>query len=250
MKNLSLAATCLLAFGIVGCQAEAPQTITVEAVGRSSTPATHAVIDLEISARRESRAEALVDIESIYQRLDDRLPQMEGLETYQVHTTSLDLRQVCPSIEGYNHRAINTGACDGAFYTASQSLELTISPAESAGNLISFANELGALEASIEDFIIPDRTELMRSASRSAVENARQSAELMAHASGMELGRIRALNPFNEYRAYFVSDPDDSIAVTGNLIMPTQTLEIAPDDVVVSQRVTVIFDLIDPERND
>lgn len=245
MKQLILPALLLASPLLAACEPETPRTLTVTAEGWAVEPAHYAVMELSIAARAETRAEALEQAQALFTTLEEQLPQLEGLESFDLRTQDLDIQQDCP--RGQN-RTIFVGApCDALAYVVSQDIKITLSPTSLAGNMASLANELGVLNVELGDFVSANTEALGRAAAQHAFTNARESAAMMAEASGLELGEIISIQPSSDYfrSPPLPSDPE-MIVVTGERITPARQINIAPEDVREIRQITVVFELVDP----
>ena len=113
--------------------------------------------------------------------------------------------------------------------------------------MASLANELGAADASIYDFLAGDAESVDRRALQDALANAQHSANALAEASGLELGDIISIQP-----AYGRVDvnrrrvDEETITVTAQMRAPVQELDISPSDIRAGSEITVVFELVDP----
>jgi len=246
MKTLSLAATCLLAFGILGCQAEAPRTVTVQAEGAAVSQATHATVRLSIGSRGETRDTALRDLQTLYTSMHETLPQLEGLDSIEIETFGLEFEQVCPRNRDYDSYSQQGIPCEDGYHTAVQPVVVNLAPAEQAGNLMSLANELGAMDVNLIRFTVAEQEALQDQAMEQALQLARQSAERIARSSDLQLGQLVSVQPSVTSQAMpLLSSPRDEIIVTGNLIRPRHSVDVAPGEVSSTARITVVYELIE-----
>ncbi|MBL4539859.1 MAG: SIMPL domain-containing protein [Oceanicaulis sp.] len=245
MKQLILPALMLASPLLAACEPETPRTVTVTAEGWAVEPAHYAVVELYIGARAETRAGALEQAQALFTTLEEQLPQLDGLESFDLRTQELDIQQDCP--RGQN-RTIFVGApCDALAYVVSQDITITLSPVRLAGNMASLANELGVLNVELGHFVSADAEALRRAAAQHAFTNARESAAMMAEASGLELGEIISIQPSNDYyRPPPMPSEPQAIVVTGQRLTPASQLEIAPEDVREIRQIEVVFELVDP----
>ena len=245
MKQLILPALLLVSPLLAACEPETPRTVTVRAEGWAVEPAHYAVVEVYIGARAETQAEALEQAQALFTTLNSQLPRLEGMESFALSTQDLDIQQDCPRAQNRN---IYMGApCEADGYVVTQRITITMSPAALGGNMASFANELGAADASIYDFRAEDAASVDRRALQDALANAQHSANALAEASGFELGDIISIQP-----AYGRVDvnrrrvDENTIIVTGEMMAPTQELDISAADIRAGSEITVVFELVDP----
>lgn len=245
MKQLILPALLLASPLLAACEPEAPRTVTVTAEGWAVEPAQYAVVEFHIGARAGTQAEALEQAQALFTTLNSELPQLEGMESFILSTQDLDIQQYCP---GAQNRIVYRGApCEAEGYVVTQRITITMSPADLAGNMASLANELGAADASIYDFLANDAESVDRRALQDALANAQHSANALAEASGLELGEIISIQP-----AYGHVDvrprrvDEEPILVTAQMRAPAQELDISPADIRAGSQITVVFELVDP----
>ena len=245
MKQLILPALMLACPLLAACEPETPRTVTVTAEGWAIEPAHYAVVELHIDARAETQAEALEQAQALFTTLEEQLPRLEGLESFDLRTRDLDIQQDCPRRQ---NRTIFVGApCDAHAYVVSQDIKITLSPVSQAGNMASWANELGVLDVELGDYVSDDAEALGRAAAQHAFTNARESAAMMAEASGLELGEIISIQPSNDYyRPPPMPSEAQAIVVTGQRLTPASQLDIAPEDVREIRQIEVVFELVDP----
>ena len=249
MKQLILPALLLACPLLAACEPETPRTVTVTAEGWASADPSQARIEMRISAEGETQLEATQQLQSLYEALGSQLGRLEGTEAFEMESVSLDLERVCPRDPDMPYRRYNSTAnCENGYYTASHALSVRMSPPDLAGNLSSFAYEIGATNIRVSGFSAEDDDELSRLAMSRAVQSARDNAQLIAEASGLELGPLLTLSPSNLnarepvtlYRRAFNNDEVLEELEVG------QPLDIAPDQVRRSVQIDVVFELVDP----
>lgn len=245
MKQLILPALLLASPLLAACEPETPRTVTVTAEGWAVEPAHYGVVELHIGSRAETQAEALEQAQALFTTLNSQLPRLEGMESFALSTQDLDIQQDCPRIQNRNN--YRGAPCEAEGYVVTQRITITMSPAALAGNMASLANELGAADASIYDFLAGDAESVDRRAMQDALANAQHSANALAEASGLELGDIISIQP-----AYGRVDvnrrrvDEDTITVTAQMRAPAQELDISPSDIRAGSEITVVFELVDP----
>ncbi|WP_292983849.1 SIMPL domain-containing protein [Oceanicaulis sp. UBA6590] len=245
MKRLILPALLLASPLLAACEPETPRTVTVTAEGWAVEPAHYAVVEVHLGARAETQAEALEQAQALFTTLNSQLPRLEGMESFALSTQELDIQQDCP--RGQNRNIYRGAPCEAEGYVVTQRITITMSPAALAGNMASLANELGAADASIYDFLAGDAESVDRRALQDALANAQHSANALAEASGLELGDIISIQP-----AYGRVDvnrrrvDEETITVTAQMRAPVQELDISPSDIRAGSEITVVFELVDP----
>ncbi len=91
MKQLILPALLLASPLLAACEPETPRTVMVTAEGWASAAPSQARIEMRISAEGETQLEATQQLQSLYEALGSQLARMEGTETVEIKSVSLDL---------------------------------------------------------------------------------------------------------------------------------------------------------------
>ena len=135
--------------------------------------------------------------------------------------------------------------CPVIAYRAQMEINLEASPISRAGDAVSLAAELGAVNAGITGFKLSDTAALRQEADSAAFADARRQADILAAASGQRIVRVLRLQD-PDARAIQVNRDEssvDEIVVTGARVRPRVQLNVAPPPVREESRLTVFFEI-------
>ena len=247
MKQLILPALLLASPLLTACEPETPRTVTVQAEGSAVSQATHAIVRLDAGARGETPDGALEGLQTLYTSLRQTLPQLEGLDSIEFQTLRLELEQICPRDRDFASYSPQGITCEGGYHTAVQTVIITLSPAEKAGNLASLANELGVVSLGLIQFTSTEPDVLQDTAMEQALQVARQSAERIARSSDLHLGQIVSVQPSVTRQAppELSAPAEDAIPPAPPHISPRQSIDVAPGEVRSTASITVVYELVE-----
>lgn len=159
--------------------------LTVTGQGRSTAQPDMARIDLGVSTRAATAAEAMSQNSAAQAKVIETL-KAEGIEARDIQTSGLNLS---PVIEYAQDQAPKlTG------YAAQNTVAVKVRDIAGLGAVLDKLVASGANEISGISFSREDMTEAEDQARADAVVDARRRAEIMAEAAGMRLGRLIALS--------------------------------------------------------
>lgn len=249
MRSLVLGAGILL--GVMIGQGAAAQNreadvIQVTATGTVETPPETTTITYHVrgeGAKPDDASRALVARKAA---IEKALVGLVGAKI-EIHTGDLDIAEVrgkeCRLGDRYDAPRLSTGACAIQGYVADMEVTVTAMPAEKAGTLTGLAAREGGSDVKLESFGILDAREAQKRAMAAAVANGTATAEAIAAASGVKLGRLlRATD--NDARVV-TADGVRAEDVRGYLEAPTPvTIAISPKAVVTSARLALTFEVV------
>lgn len=245
-RYVILFAAPVMAIALAACQAETPRTITVTAAGTAEAEATDFNLSIELFARGDTREEAASAGEAMSAAIREALPQLVGLDSFDLQTTSFRLGTICAE-EAQTRFGRDAGQCEPVGYAAIQTLRVSGAPATLGANAASLASELGAQSARINGYSNRDHDGLRAEAMLDAANQARARAERIAAALGVGLGQVisAAPEPFG-YGAQDLQVRDhDTVTVRGFRRQPAVQMSVEPGPVTVREELTFVFQLVD-----
>ncbi len=125
-------------------------------------------------------------------------------------------------------------------YTASHTLNITVSDMDLVGPMIDAALDAGANQLQGVSFSVKNNDEAYNQALKLAVEKAREKADVLAVAAGVKLGAIQSIDESasNDYTPYVTAKYASADAAEGSA--PTQ---VDTGMVTISATVTVVYGL-------
>jgi uncharacterized protein YggE len=203
------------------------RTITVAGSGDVDVAPDAAIVRLSVEASGTDAGNVSDTLATKAERLRERLQEF-GVDASAIQTRHYDVRTDRPERdrEGEEH------------YVGQQSLEVTLSDVDRAGDLIDAAVEGGADEIHGVEFTLSadERDEVRDQALRAALENARDEASVLATASALDVSGIQSISTrgtdLRPYRA-------EAVAYSGG--DGGASTRIDSRDVTVSASVQVVF---------
>ncbi|MDP1914201.1 SIMPL domain-containing protein [Brevundimonas sp.] len=251
MKTLAtLAATSLMLTALpAGAQimaapnppADRP-TILVVGTGEAEMPPDTFVIKAMIEQTGPDRDQALRAMDQAQTRVMQGLADMEGLAEVRLTTDAFSVVPVrdpeCEQPYGRERE------CPIVGYKASMPVSMSASPALRAGDAVSLASELGALNASLESFGLSDTDGLQAEANREAFNDARRQAQSLANASGQRIVRVLRVSDANarSYARDAYAGPEE-VVVTGSRVRASVPITVAPPPTRVQSSISVLFEI-------
>lgn len=177
--------------------------LTVQGTGVVSLDPDTATIMLGVRESSKDVGEAQARVSAKLQSVVEKLKSM-GVREEDIHTDSINI------YEDYNY---NSDAPDAKFYAAGNSISVTISDIENAGNYIDAVFEAGANTFSGISFGASDTEAAKKRALELSVQNARNKAEVLAAASGMAITGVSAVMEQGSgmYGNYYAGNSFDAI---------------------------------------
>ena len=243
MKSIiaSVAAT-VLCVGVAHAQ-DFPtdrSTIVVVGVGEAERAADTFAISASIEGRGSDQVSALRALSTTQARVTEGLLGLRGITRGEITTGTLEVQPTFgPDCRA--SRYDDTSDCAPSGYVATNALTFEGGPVDRAGDAVSLASELGAVDASFSGGSLLDREALEAEARAAAYTDAVRQAEALAQASGQRLVRPLRVMP-EDYRGNMYSaDAAAEIVVTGSRV-PAVRLDVAPPPVRATTRLSVMFE--------
>ena len=240
MKNLAILPLALLA---ASCLPEASKNqIIVDGEATVEAMPDHFKVSASIYSKESTQEEALGKITAIYAEIKKQLPMLEGIEKLQITTSGASVGPV------YEYRceqeSYDEESCPVIGYQGSISVSIEGSPADMAGNVLSYVSELGAASVSFNGFFVSNYSDYQKQAMRAAVENARKKAELIASASGSTILGAAKIQSGNGFNTDLFGLSGDQIVVTAQARNSARfDLDIEPQPISVSAKVAAAFEI-------
>ncbi|WP_182085522.1 SIMPL domain-containing protein [Aureimonas sp. ME7] len=183
-----------LAFGLVlsgsalaqEAKAPVPARISVSGEGQASAAPDLAVTQLTVMRAAPTAAEALKAANEAIDGVRGALPSF-GVEPRDMQTAGF---QIAPQYRYDNKPDGTQGPPTVTGYEVRNTLSVKVRDLARLGELLDRAVQLGVNEGGNISFQIEDSSALENAARKSAVEKARASAQALAEAAGLQLGRI------------------------------------------------------------
>lgn len=248
-RIIAVAATTML---LGGCLPEKEsQLIIVDGEGVASADPDQFSVRVHIIRAEGTSGIALEKLSATLKEIDSKLTSLEGLDSVSIATSGAEVSPVynqdCAEQARYN--ATNCPIVGSAGEAA---LIIKGAPAIAAGSVISFLSELGATTVDFAGYSIADESRLFEAADEAAMQDATQRAQRLAHAAGVNLGRIEqvqygdGLRPYDRYERNYALSRDvlrqqqsDSITAYS----PKVDLDLTPAPIEVRSKVTAAFKL-------
>lgn len=219
--------------------------IIVAGIGRAEREPDRFTVTAHIEGQGRTQVEALQALVQDQTRVGHGLTHLEGLTTAVLTTDEPRVRPVrdpdCETDYGNEDRCPITG------YSATMKLTLEGSPVTRAGDAVSMAAESGAKSASLASTALSRDDDLRAEASRAAFADARRQADLLAGASGQQIRRILRIQTQGastvDLEELVGTVPIGRDITTVSLLAPTVRVEVSPEPVVVTTRLSVTFEI-------
>lgn len=130
-------------------------------------------------------------------------------------------------------RSILTG------YTVSNSILIRIKNLKEVGNLIDSATQVGANRIDSLSFDTDKRDEYRKEALVKAVQDARETAEIVANAAGVSIVKIIQISPSYDVPIPIYKD----FAATRELAAAPAPTQIEPGELVINATVNIVFEI-------
>jgi uncharacterized protein YggE len=122
-------------------------------------------------------------------------------------------------------------------YRVINQVNVTVREIAQVGDILDRLVKAGATDAGNIAFLVSDREKALDQAREAAVANARHKAELYAHASGLNLGRVAWITENADF------EPFAPMASRMKLASPAQPVPIESGEDTLTARITVGFDV-------
>lgn len=171
----------------IGEAADIQNTITVRGTGEATAVPDSAQFSVGVTNTAESVDTAQTQSTKAINTIIDYL-QSEGVAEESIRTTSYNVSPQYAQQQRFSRARQDNREVVG--YEVSQRLEVTVDDTEKAGELLSGVGERGADSVSQLSFVVSDDDKLQRQARTDAITDARESAQELANALGVQLGDV------------------------------------------------------------
>ena len=217
-----------------------PRTITVKGIGKVTAAPDYVVISMSLEAQEQDYEETLELAAKKIEYLNNALEEI-GFEKKSVKTTNFNVRTDYERVKDRNgnYKSVFNG------YVCSHRLkvEFDFDTKRLAQTLYAIAKCLAQPELSIS-FTVKEPTAVNKELLRSATVNAKEKAQILCEASGVELGELMSID-YNWGELNIVSNTDYMLEEKC-MAMPVGGLadiEIEPDDIDVSDTATFVWEI-------
>lgn len=217
-----------------------PRTITVKGMGRVTTSPDYVVISMSLTAQENDYEETMELAAKKIEYLNASLEEI-GFEKKSVKTTNFNVRTDYERVKDRNgnYKSVFNG------YICSHRLkvEFDFDTKRLAQTLYAISKCLAEPEISIS-FTVKDPSAVNKELLKSATINAKEKAQILCEASGVELGQLLTID-YNWGELNIVSHTDYMLE-DRCMAMPVGGLaemEIEPDDIDVSDTATFVWEI-------
>jgi len=217
-----------------------PRTITVKGMGRVTTAPDYVVISMSLEAHEQDYEATMELAAKKIEQLNASLEEI-GFEKKSVKTTNFNVRTDYERVKDRsgNYKSVFNG------YICSHRLkvEFDFDTKRLAQTLYAISRCLAQPELSIS-FTVKDPSAVNKELLRSATINAKEKAQILCEASGVELGQLLTID-YNWGELNIVSHTDYMLEEKC-MAMPVGGLadmDIEPDDIDVSDTATFVWEI-------
>ena len=217
-----------------------PRTITVKGMGRVTTTPDYVVISMSLEAHEQDYEATMELAAKKIEQLNASLEEI-GFEKKSVKTTSFNVRTDYERVKDRNgnYKSVFNG------YICSHRLkvEFDFETKRLAQTLYAISRCLAQPELSIS-FTVKDPSAVNKELLKSATINAKEKAQILCEASGVELGQLLTID-YNWGELNIVSHTDYMLEEKC-MAMPVGGLadmDIEPDDIDVSDTATFVWEI-------
>lgn len=217
-----------------------PRTITVKGMGRVTTTPDYVVISMSLEAHEQDYEATMELAAKKIEQLNTSLEEI-GFEKKSVKTTNFNVRT------DYEREKDRNGNYKSVFngYICSHRLkvEFDFDTKRLAQTLYAISRCLAQPELSIS-FTVKDPSAVNKELLKSATINAKEKAQILCEASGVELGQLLTID-YNWGELNIVSHTDYMLEEKC-MAMPVGGLadmDIEPDDIDVSDTATFVWEI-------
>lgn len=217
-----------------------PRTITVKGMGRVTTTPDYVVISMSLEAHEQDYEATMELAAKKIEQLNTSLEEI-GFEKKAVKTTNFNVRTDYERVKDRNgnYKSVFNG------YICSHRLkvEFDFETKRLAQTLYAISRCLAQPELSIS-FTVKDPSAVNKELLKSATINAKEKAQILCEASGVELGQLLTidynwgeLNIFS-HTDYMLEEKCMAMPVGG-----LADMDIEPDDIDVSDTATFVWEI-------
>ena len=217
-----------------------PRTITVKGMGNVKTAPDYVVVSMSLDAQGMEYEETMEQAAHQIDYLNTSLEAV-GFEKKSVKTTNFNVRTAYESVKDKNgnYKSVFNG------YVCSHRLkvEFDFDTKRLAQTLSAISKSLAKPELSIT-FTVKDPSAVNKELLKPATINAREKAEVLCEASGVELGSLLTID-YNWGELNIVSRTDYMLEERA-MAMPMRAMadmDIQPDDIDVSDTATFVWEI-------
>jgi uncharacterized protein YggE len=225
---------------------DAVRRIRITTTGVDRTTPDIARISFTARGEGQSADEATAAASNALKAIEGALGQVRGAR-HNITVGDVTMAQVrdkaCNESTYPPRPQLSTGACAIVGRVAELRATLRLSPATSAGTAAGVIARAGGLDATVETFELSNPAEARKRALASALAQAKEEAEALAQASGVQLGKVLAINN-DSNRA------GDEIVVTAHRAVappppppppPPVEIGMTPSQITTNAMVTVFY---------
>ncbi|HET6780609.1 MAG TPA: SIMPL domain-containing protein [bacterium] len=225
----ALLALLILLLVITPVAAQVPEVgrnqIITHGMGRVEVPPNQASVTIGVQAQRPAAADASAEANRVAEQILNRLQQI-GVRRQDIRTSGIQLNPV--------YTTPREGAPQIVGYRASYTLTLTLTDLRQVGPSIDESVKAGANTIVGVGFGLRDMSEARREALAAAVREAREKADAIARAAGLQ---IKGIQQIVEEGVEFATPRMEQRALPA----PAFPTPIEPGLVMVTARVTMVF---------
>ena len=194
-----------------------------------------------VEGRGSTQSEALRTLSAAQSRLLEELPRLDGLTRGRVFTGEVAIDPL--TNDACRERSRRGEECPPEGYYARTAIVFEGAPAERAGDAVSLASELGAVQANLDGYRLAGLDTLRAEANRAAFNDAQAQARRLSEASGRRIVGILRIQDPTAARPDGTSTNLDDVTVTGSRIQSAVRINVAPQPVEITSRLTVVFEI-------
>lgn len=217
-----------------------PRTITVKGMGRVTTAPDYVVISMSLEAHEKNYETTMGLAASKIEQLNASLVEI-GFERKSVKTTNFNVRTDYDRVKDRNGNY--TSVFNGFICSHRLKVEFDFDTKRLAQTLYAISGCLANPELSIS-FTVKDPSAVNAELLKSATINAKEKAQILCEASGVELGQLLTID-YNWGELNIVSRTDYMLEEKC-MAMPVGGLadmDIEPDDIDVSDTATFVWEI-------
>lgn len=217
-----------------------PRTITVKGMGRVTTAPDYVVISMSLEAHERNYEATMGLAANKIEQLNASLVEV-GFEKKSVKTTSFNVRTDYDRVKDKNGNY--SSVFNGYICTHRLKVEFDFDTKRLARTLYAITKCLANPELSIS-FTVKDPSAVNTELLKSATFNAKEKAQILCEASGVELGQLLTID-YNWGELNIVSRTDYMLEEKC-MAMPVGSLadiDIEPDDIDVSDTATFVWEI-------
>lgn len=217
-----------------------PRTITVKGMGRVTTAPDYVVIYMSLEAHEQDYEATMELAAKKIEQLNTSLEEI-GFEKKAVKTTNFNVRTNYERVKDKNGNY--KSEFNGYICSHRLKVEFDFDTKRLAQTLYAISRCLAQPELSIS-FTVKDPSAVNKELLKSATINAKEKAQILCEASGVELGQLLTID-YNWSELNIVSHTDYMLEEKC-MAMPVGGLadmDIEPDDIDVSDTATFVWEL-------